>query len=160
MGSEMCIRDSGDSNKVWVVPSELNDALKGLGSMAGGAPQGSDEGGFSVADPSRFTAPEKVDVFAEIEAQKAEEKEASEATVQQAIQEAAKLENPGLSGKRHREPSQVLGASAPVQVEAQSESTAADQGRQGAPGDQVDQPANTQYVGDQHFGGQRPSQDQ
>ena len=150
----------GDSNKVWVVPSELNDALKGLGSMAGGAPQGSDEGGFSVADPSRFTAPEKVDVFAEIEAQKAEEKEASEATVQQAIQEAAKLENPGLSGKRHREPSQVLGASAPVQVEAQSESTAADRGRQGAPGDQVDQPANPQYVGDQHFGGQRPSQDQ
>ena len=150
----------GDSNKVWVVPSELNDALKGLGSMAGGAPQGSDEGGFSVADPSRFTAPEKVDVFAEIEAQKAEEKEASEATVQQAIQEAAKLENPGLSGKRHKEPSQVPGASALAQVEAQSESTAADQGRQGVPGDQVDQPANTQYVGDQHFGGQRPSQDQ
>lgn len=27
----------GDSNKVWIVPSELNDALKGLGSMAGAA---------------------------------------------------------------------------------------------------------------------------
>ena len=27
----------GESNKVWIIPSELNDALKGLGSMAGAA---------------------------------------------------------------------------------------------------------------------------
>lgn len=149
----------GDSNKVWVVPSELTDALRGLGSMVGHG-ESEETGSYRPADPTHFQPPEKIDVFSEIEAQKADEKEASEATVQQAIQEAAKLENPGLSGKRRKEPSQVPSASAPVQVEAQSESTAADQGRQGVPGDQVDQPANTQYVGDQHFGGQRPSQDQ
>lgn len=101
----------GDSNKVWVVPSELNDALKGLGSLAGKGVEGSPSG-FRTVDPSNFTAPEKVDVFAEIEAQKAEEKEASEATVQQAIEEAAKLENPGLSVHRTHSGDQLPPAAA------------------------------------------------
>lgn len=84
----------GDSNKVWIVPSELNDALRGLGSLVGnGEQKAPDAGDYGTADPARFTAPEKVDVFAEIAQQKADEKEASDATVQQAIEEAAKLEN-------------------------------------------------------------------
>ena len=106
----------GDSNKVWVVPSELNDALKGLGSLTGKDGHEPSSGGFAVADPARFAAPEKVDVFAEIEAQKVQEKEASEATVQQAIQEAAKLENPGLSGKRSRDDGQITQAPAEQQT--------------------------------------------
>ncbi|MDO4412994.1 SPFH domain-containing protein [Cutibacterium sp.] len=134
----------GDSNKVWVVPSELNEALKGLGSLAGGGSQHSDNGGFSVADPNQFSAPEKVDVFAEIQAQKAEEKEASEATVQQAIQEAAKLENPGVAGKRHKDRGQVTGTQAPAhaQVEAPSEyeSAITSQGQVSAP--QADKPGD------------------
>ena len=117
----------GDSNKVWVVPSELTDALRGLGSMVGHG-ESEETGSYRPADPTHFQSPEKIDVFSEIEAQKADEKKSSDATVQKAIQEAAKLENPRLSGKRHKEPSQVPGASAPAQVEAQSESTAADQG--------------------------------
>jgi hypothetical protein len=32
----------GDANKLWIVPSELGDALKGIGGMLGGAAQGSD----------------------------------------------------------------------------------------------------------------------
>ena len=106
----------GDSNKVWVVPSELNDALKGLGSLTGKDGHEPSSGSFAVADPAQFTAPEKVDVFAEIEAQKVQEKEASEATVQQAIQEAAKLENPGLSGKRSRDDGQITQAPAEQQT--------------------------------------------
>jgi len=106
----------GDSNKVWVVPSELNDALKGLGALAGKDEHEPGKGGFAAADPSQFAAPEKIDVFAEIEAQKAEEKEASEATVQQAIQEAAKLENPGLSGKRSMGGGQITPAPAEQQT--------------------------------------------
>ena len=42
--------------------------------------------------------------------------EASEATVQQAIQEAAKLENPGLSGKRSRDDGQITQAPAEQQT--------------------------------------------
>lgn len=84
----------GDANKVWVIPSELNDALRGLGSMVGH--DGDARTPYEAADPGHFKAPEKVDVFAEIAQQKADEKEASDATVQQAIEEAAKLENPGV----------------------------------------------------------------
>jgi hypothetical protein len=29
----------GDSNKLWIVPSELGEALKGIGGMLGGAQQ-------------------------------------------------------------------------------------------------------------------------
>jgi hypothetical protein len=30
----------GDANKVWIVPSELGEALKGIGGMLGGGQQG------------------------------------------------------------------------------------------------------------------------
>jgi hypothetical protein len=32
----------GDSNKVWIVPSELGEALKGIGGMLGGRGDGSE----------------------------------------------------------------------------------------------------------------------
>ncbi len=79
---------TGDANKVWIIPSELNDALKGLGGNLG------EVAGKALAavDPSKFEAPKKVDVFAEIEASKKAEEAESQASVEQAIAEAQKLE--------------------------------------------------------------------
>ncbi|MFV0406436.1 MAG: SPFH domain-containing protein [Propioniciclava sp.] len=77
----------GDANKVWVVPSELNDALKGLGSVVGDAVNN-----YGTADPGKFSAPEKVDVFAEIEASKKADEKRSAEQVEQAIAEAQQLE--------------------------------------------------------------------
>lgn len=98
----------GDSNKVWVVPSELNDALRGLGSMVG-HDESAGTGAYHTADPAHFQPPEKIDVFSEIEAQKADEKKSSDATVQKAIDEAAKLESPGNRPRmtRRAQPQQV-----------------------------------------------------
>ena len=99
----------GDSNKVWVVPSELNDALRGLGSMVGHGESEEGTGSYHTADPTHFQPPEKIDVFSEIEAQKADEKKSSDATVQKAIDEAAKLESPGNRPRmtRRAQPQQV-----------------------------------------------------
>jgi len=82
----------GESNKVWIIPSELNDALKGLGSMAGAAltKQGVEDA--SEIEEGEFAAPKPVDVFAEIEAQKKLDEQNSQASVQQAIAEAEALE--------------------------------------------------------------------
>ncbi len=77
----------GESNKMWIIPSELNDALKGLGSMAASA-----KGAPDPEDVGDFEAPEPVDVFAEIEAQKKADEASSAASVQQAIAEAEALE--------------------------------------------------------------------
>ena len=84
----------GDSNKMWIVPSELNDALKGLGQVMGsgesvGAPRSFD---MPTGD---FSPPERVDVFAEIEEQKHREKADSDAAVEKAIAEAQALERSG-----------------------------------------------------------------
>ncbi|MEO7588574.1 MAG: SPFH domain-containing protein [Arachnia sp.] len=89
----------GDSNKMWIIPSELNDALKGLGQVAGAALSGVDAPDYSGRVSGNFTAPEKVDVQAEIEEQTRLDRERSKETVQQAIDEARALDNPGL-GKR------------------------------------------------------------
>ena len=91
----------GDSNKMWIVPSELNDALKGLGQVMGGEAVGAPNAAPNQPT-GEFTAPEKIDVFAEIEAQKAAEKAASDATVEKAIAEARQLENPGLGMPKSR----------------------------------------------------------
>ncbi|WP_407928983.1 SPFH domain-containing protein [Aestuariimicrobium ganziense] len=90
----------GDANKVWIVPSELNDALKGLGSVMGGATETGGPNAAPLRATGNFKAPEKVDVFAEIEQQKVTEKADSDATVQKAIEEAAKLENPNALKSR------------------------------------------------------------
>ena len=81
----------GDANKVWIVPSELNDALKGLGKAAGDMLGGAQ---FPTVDGAEFAPPAKVDVFAEIAAQKAEAEAESSKTVQDAIAEAQQLEGP------------------------------------------------------------------
>ncbi len=94
----------GDANKVWIIPSELNDALKGLGGPVGDAVKS-----FTKADPSRFTAPERVDVFAEIADAKRAEEAQSQAQVQQAIEEAKRIEHGGVST-----PPQALNPGAPT----------------------------------------------
>ncbi len=44
----------GDANKVWIVPSELGEALKGIGGVLGGSADGSSastRNGASVSRP-------------------------------------------------------------------------------------------------------------
>ncbi|HOC14044.1 MAG TPA: SPFH domain-containing protein [Propionicimonas sp.] len=81
----------GESNKVWIIPSELNDALKGLGQVAGNA-LGARVGAEPEAAEGEFEAPARVDVFAEIEEQKTKDEADSAKSVQQAIAEAEALE--------------------------------------------------------------------
>ena len=81
----------GESNKVWIIPSELNDALKGLGQVAENA-LGSRAGAEPEAEDGEFEAPARVDVFAEIEEQKTKDEADSAKSVQQAIAEAEALE--------------------------------------------------------------------
>jgi regulator of protease activity HflC (stomatin/prohibitin superfamily) len=79
----------GDANKVWIVPSELNDALKGLGnavqSVASGIPS---------AAQGDFKAPDKVDVQAEIATQSAADQATAQRTIDEAIKAAQDLERP------------------------------------------------------------------
>ena len=79
----------GDANKVWIVPSELNDALKGLGSAASKI-----SSAIPAVAKGDFRAPPEVDVASEIEKQNAEEEAAAQRTVQEAIEAAAELEKP------------------------------------------------------------------
>lgn len=125
----------GDSNKVWVVPSELNDALRGLGSMVG-HDESAGTGAYHTADPAHFQPPEKIDVFSEIEAQKADEKKSSDATVQKAIDEAAKLESPGNRPRmtRRAQPQQV-GPGGDRQASNTQMTTTPDEGLPSARGD-------------------------
>jgi len=91
----------GDANKVWIVPSEIGKALEGLGGAVGslsGALEGGDRQ-LGAADKSKFSAPEKVDVQAEIDQQAEEDARESERVVQQAIQEAQELEQRGGRAK-------------------------------------------------------------
>jgi len=83
----------GDANKVWIIPSELNDALKGLGSLMGGSGGAAPSINDSDED-SGFAAPPKIDVMAEIEAQGKDESESAK-SVEQAIAEAAAIEGHG-----------------------------------------------------------------
>ena len=69
----------GDANKVWIVPSELNDALKGLGSAVGSVASA-----IPALAKGEFHAPAKIDVQEEIRLQDAED-EASDRTVEEAI---------------------------------------------------------------------------
>ncbi|MGI8457047.1 MAG: SPFH domain-containing protein [Propionibacteriaceae bacterium] len=84
----------GDANKVWIVPSELNKALEGLGgavSSVASAIPGAAKGNF-VAAP-------KIDVQSEIETQNVAEREAADKTVQEAIEAAQLLEKPSVLSK-------------------------------------------------------------
>lgn len=87
----------GDANKMWIVPSELNDALKGLGGIVGQAVGGGAAAPSSSGIPAAqgtFTAPPKIDVQAEIEQQSRQDEEASRKTVADAIAAAQELERP------------------------------------------------------------------
>ncbi|HEX8487706.1 MAG TPA: SPFH domain-containing protein [Propionibacteriaceae bacterium] len=85
----------GDANKVWIVPSELNKALEGLGSAVGQATSG-----IPAQAKGSFTAPEKIDVQSEISAQKHTEAAETEKVVQAAIAAAADLERSSVLGSR------------------------------------------------------------
>jgi regulator of protease activity HflC (stomatin/prohibitin superfamily) len=85
----------GDANKMWIVPSELNDALKGLGSAFG--PQSTAQSAIPErAENPEFTPPAKIDVFAELAAQKADDERKSQKTVEEAIEQAQQLEKPTI----------------------------------------------------------------
>ncbi len=108
----------GDANKVWIVPSELNDALKGLGSVVGSAVAGATSG-IPAAAKGTFTAPDKIDVQSEITAQNAEEEAKSQRTVQAAIAAAQELSKPTL-------PASLAQPEPPRAVEASDGNSAVD----------------------------------
>jgi Membrane protease subunits, stomatin/prohibitin homologs len=113
----------GESNKVWIIPSELNDALKGLGSMAGAAlgkrAEDEDESG-------NFSAPHPVDVFAEIEAQKKLDEASSAASVQQAIAEAEALEGRRAARLAMDKGNELTAGAEPAPVRAAEDPSPAD----------------------------------
>jgi regulator of protease activity HflC (stomatin/prohibitin superfamily) len=101
----------GDANKVWIVPSELNKALEGLGSAVGSVTSGNS--GIPAAATGHFEAPAKIDVQSEIAKQNAEDAAASQRTVDEAIRAAQALERPAVL--RTSQPSAVTdGAEAPT----------------------------------------------
>ncbi|MDO5677926.1 MAG: SPFH/Band 7/PHB domain protein, partial [Propionibacteriaceae bacterium] len=107
---------SGDANKMWIVPSELNDAMKGLGQIAGG--QAQDVREYVSKAAGQFTAPEKVDVHAEIEEQAEKDRKRSDATVEKAIADAQALEQNKMA-KRQQAARPAIGQGAePAPVEA------------------------------------------
>ncbi|HZA29884.1 MAG TPA: SPFH domain-containing protein, partial [Propionibacteriaceae bacterium] len=79
----------GDANKVWIVPSELNDALKGLGSAAGSV-----SSAIPAVAKGEFIKPPDIDVQSEIDQQNAEEEARAQRTVDEAIQAAKELDKP------------------------------------------------------------------
>jgi regulator of protease activity HflC (stomatin/prohibitin superfamily) len=93
----------GDANKVWIVPSELNKALEGLGSAFGaGASNGAASSAIPTGNKGQFTAPAKIDVQKEIAQQSAADEEASRRTVAEAIAAARQLETPVPRPERDR----------------------------------------------------------
>jgi regulator of protease activity HflC (stomatin/prohibitin superfamily) len=113
----------GESNKMWIVPSELSDALRGFGALAGAAaPKGLT--GAEEPDAGEFSAPKPVDVFAEIEAQKKVDEESSAASVEQAIAEAEALEGrrvARLQASQAADNALTAGPAAPHHAEPQAE---------------------------------------
>jgi regulator of protease activity HflC (stomatin/prohibitin superfamily) len=113
----------GESNKMWIVPSELSDALRGFGALAGSAaPRGLT--GTEEPDAGEFSAPKPVDVFAEIEAQKKVDEESSAASVEQAIAEAEALEGrrmARLQASQAADNALTAGPGAPHLAEPQAE---------------------------------------
>ncbi len=99
----------GDANKVWIVPSELNDALKGLGSAVGEI-----SSGIPATAKGRFEAPPKIDVQQEITQQNAEQTAASERTMREAIAAARQLET--TSGRAGGKPAAL--ATGPEAIQA------------------------------------------
>ena len=102
----------GDANKVWVVPSELNKALEGLGSAVGNVASAIPQ---ETSDKSQFTAPERIDVFAELEDQKKADSSQSQKTLDEAIR-ASKQAERGTAAKPAQltaDQQQAIGGSQP-----------------------------------------------
>jgi hypothetical protein len=74
---------------VWIVPSELNKALEGLGSAVGSVASA-----IPAAAKGDFTAPEKINVQREIAQQNAADDAEADRKMQGAIQAARSLERP------------------------------------------------------------------
>jgi regulator of protease activity HflC (stomatin/prohibitin superfamily) len=119
----------GDANKVWIVPSELNKALEGLGSAVGQI-----SSGIPAAAKGTFTAPAKVDVQSEITAQKQTEAVETEKVVQAAIAAAAELEKGSVLGS--------LGSSRQTALPSSAEPEPSDGGPTSAPSKPVAEPAH------------------
>ncbi|HYP44316.1 MAG TPA: SPFH domain-containing protein [Propionibacteriaceae bacterium] len=85
----------GDANKVWIVPSELNKALEGLGSAVGQATSA-----IPGTSKGQFTAPAKIDVQSEIEVQKNRDAADADRIVKEAIAAAADAEKPAALSSR------------------------------------------------------------
>ena len=140
----------GDANKMWIVPSELNDALKGLGGVVnqamGGGSAGAPGNGIPAASGS-FTAPPKIDVQAEIEQQSRADEEASRKTVAEAIAAAQELERPGV--RPHATPDNGKGNGTPAvtdgrELGAPAEQAAADSTAASTAPDDVEEAASVQ----------------
>ncbi len=86
----------GDSNKVWVVPAEIGKALEGLGGAVAQATSG-----IPAASKGDFSPPPKIDVEAELSAQKSRDDAEADKRVQEAIAAAQELEQ-GTTGRRGR----------------------------------------------------------
>ncbi|MDN5770278.1 MAG: SPFH/Band 7/PHB domain protein [Microlunatus sp.] len=85
----------GDANKVWIVPSEIGRALEGLGGAVGSLTEAFGGEDAPARDKSKFQAPDKVDVQAEITKQAEEDAKESERVVAEAIAEAREMERSG-----------------------------------------------------------------
>jgi len=121
----------GDANKVWIVPSELNDALKGLGSTVSSITNAA----IPASAKGDFRAPAKIDVQSEIEKQTAEDEAASQRTVEEAIQAAHELEKPVRLGGLTRGSSD-----APRALDSSPGDGAAEPNGQQGPGQLSEQP--------------------
>ena len=94
----------GDSNKVWIIPSELNDALKGLGQVT----NAEEVRDYVSKAAQKFEAPVMVDVQAEIEEQAARDRQRSTETVEQAIADAQALDAGRAASRRAHRASQTM----------------------------------------------------
>jgi regulator of protease activity HflC (stomatin/prohibitin superfamily) len=101
----------GDANKVWIVPSELNKALEGLGSAVGSLTSA-----IPTAANGEFRAPEKINVQDEIRRQDADEVEADR-TVEEAIAAAQELESPSMRGDKPPVAEQLALSTSPQPVD-------------------------------------------
>jgi len=97
----------GDSNKVWIIPSELNDALKGLGQVT----NAEEVRDYVSKAAQKFEAPAMVDVQAEIEEQAARDRQRSTETVEQAIADAQALDAGRAASRRAHRASQSISRS-------------------------------------------------
>ena len=108
----------GDSNTVWIIPSELNDALKGLGSTVGEAVT---RFAGSHTDTSKYAVPARIDVFAEIADAKRADEDQAQRLVEQAAAEARRLEQ-GVAGAQVPQPQLSAQPSFQPAVEPSSDS--------------------------------------